>query len=225
MKINLILPIAAKRFKSTLVLPRSGRHTFGVNRKSLDQFSTPLFAYGAVETALAHIFRASPPVKRGALRGRIKHLAQLGLPGVGRGKGRRVQYSTEHAMQLLVALLIADLGVDPVVIVKLVQAHWKFLLPWIRRATDDEALAGNPVFWTIRPRLMSGAWGNSRHALRTVDWVGAFRRFDYFQKGPDGRPIKRENVSMFLDQDGWLCTRNLSDDVSKLRASLEGPSK
>jgi hypothetical protein len=170
------------------------------------------------------VFGADERVQRGALRGRLKHLGQLGLPGVGRGKGQRIEYSYDQTVQMLIALLFSDIGIDPIVTVRLVKQHWKSLVPWVRRATDDEAKAGNSIFLTLRPRLMSGAWSRPRHPLETVTWIGAFRRFDYFQKDRDGRPIQRENISAPLDHcadEGWLCVRDLTDDLNKLRSNLD----
>jgi hypothetical protein len=121
--------------------------------------------------------------------------------------------------------VIAELGVDPTVIARLVKRHWKTIAPWVRHATDDDAKAGDSVFLTLRPRLMSGPWSELRHALETVPWVGGFRRFDRRLKDKEGRPIQRENVSMFLDrcaEEGWLCCRNLTEDLTRLKASLDG---
>jgi hypothetical protein len=187
-------------------------------------FATPRYRYGAIEEALANIFGLDDGVQRGPLRGRLKRLGQLGLPGVGQGKGQRVLYSYEQTTQLAVALLIAELGVDPTVIARLVKGHWKTIAPWVRRATDDDAKAGDSVFLTLRPRLMSGPWSELRHALETVPWMGGFRRFDRRLKDKEGRPIQRENVSMFLDrcaEKGWLCCRNLTEDLTRLKASLD----
>jgi hypothetical protein len=95
----------------------------------------------------------------------------------------------------------------------------------VSRATDEEATAGNnPVFLTMRPRLMTGTWNKSGHPLEPAAWIGAFRRFDYRLKDKKGRPIQRENAVMFLDrcaEEGWLCVRNLTDDLTRLQASLD----
>ena len=179
--------------------------------------ATPRYRYRAVEAALAAVFGLDRGLQRGPLRGRLKRLGQLGLPGVGQGKGRHVLYSYEQATQLAVALVIAELGIDPVITAKLIKGHWEAIALWVRRADDDEAKAGNPVFLTLRPRLMTGPWSEPGHALETAPWVGGFRRFDYRLKDQEGRPVQRENVSMFLDrcaEDGWLCCRNLTEDLN-----------
>jgi hypothetical protein len=72
---------------------------------------------------------------------------------------------------------------------------------------------------------MSGAWSQPRRQLETVKWVGAFRRFS--KKLPAAARSNARN-SDSLDRcadEGWLCVRNLTDDLSKLQASLEGSNK
>ena len=56
---------------------------------------------------------------------------------------------------------MAEVGVDPDLIVRIVKTRWEYLAPWVRRATDSEA-AENPVFLGLRPRLMSGAWAGGK---------------------------------------------------------------
>src|SRR6516164_172564 len=150
-----------------------------MNRTESQEFVTTRYPYGVLERALGEVFRASEKVQRSTLRGRLKRLATLGLPGVGRGKGQRILYSREQSAQLLVALLMAELGIDPTVIVRLVKEHWKTITVWVHRATDDEAkgnpndeVEGNPIYFTLRPRLMSGPWADPKHPLETVTWIG-----------------------------------------------------
>lgn len=180
-------------------------------------------SYAVVETSLATIFGASPDIQRGALRARLKHFQRLGLPGIKSGKGTRVAYTYDLTCKWLIGLLMAEVGVDPIIIVQVVKARWEFLEMWIRRATDQSA-ADNPVFLTLRPRLMSGAWTGGKSNPATLEWIGAFRRYDYHHlKDHDGRPIQRENIAMMLDQEGdWLCARNLTETLTKLQTALKG---
>jgi hypothetical protein len=190
-----------------------------MDRKVSYRFETPRYPYARVEGALAAVFNVDAD-RLGSLRGRLKHLNQLGLPGLKAGKGARIHYSDEQASQWLVALLVAELGIDPTVIVKLIKAHWENQIRhWVQQATDNKSKAGNHIFLTLRPRLMSAAWAKDKHPLDTVPWVGGFRRRD--AKG-------HENIGMFLDrcsEEGWLCTRNLTDDVSRLQDYLDAGEK
>lgn len=171
------------------------------------------FDYAEVEIALAAALDVSEEVQRGPFRARLKHFQRLGLPGIKVGKGARVAYSEEHVAQLLVGLFLSEAGIDPTAAIAVIKQHWKFLALWVKRATDDEAAAGNPVYLSLRPRLMGGV---------TAEWLGGFRRFDHHVKDKTGRPIKRDNVAMMLERGdaGWLCVRNLSAALIKLRAAL-----
>jgi hypothetical protein len=185
------------------------------------KFETPRYTYGEVEGALAALLGPDAQRRQIALRGRLKHFQQLGLPGLEAGKGARVRYSQEQVTQWLLALLMTELGIDPTVVIELIQRYWKTISPWVRQATDKQSRAGNPIFLTLRPRLMTGPWGEPKHPLETIGRFGKFRRYDY------KLPIRRENVEMFLDhpEDGWLCTRNLTDDLIRLQTHLDRAEK
>ena len=102
-------------------------------------------------------------------------------------------YTRIQANEWMLALLLAELGVDPIVIVKSIQRERKKLHEWIREATDDEALGGNEVFLTTRPALMSGAWASKDSAgilrfekFRRHDWALKIPRHDSHPH-PSGR--------------------------------------
>ena len=194
-----------------------------MDRIKQQEFVRPRYPYARVEAALAVVFGVGAATQRGALRGRLKHLQRLGLPGLMAGKGTRVLYSHEQVCQWLVALLISELGTDPTVTVKLVQRQWPTLERRIRQARDSDALAGNPMLLVMQPRIMTAAW-DIKDA--SPIWVDAMRRLDHHLKDRDGRPIPRENVSVLLDRDPdeWNCTRNLTDALGKLEAALHTES-
>jgi hypothetical protein len=151
------------------------------------------FTYGQVEGALGALFRV-PASAQGSFRGRIRHLQRIGLVDVAPGKGRRISYTYVQTNEWMLALLLAELGVDPIVIVKSLQRERKRLHGWIKEATDAEAVGGNEVFLAARPALMSGAWASKDSAgiLR----FAKFRRRDLALKiarhgsypAPSGQP-------------------------------------
>ena len=157
------------------------------------------YTYAQVEGALGALFRV-PASAQGSFRGRIRHLQRIGLVDVAPGKGRRISYTHVQANEWMLALLLAELGVDPIVIVKSLQRERKRLHGWIKEATDDEALGGNDVFLAARPALMSGAWASKDSAgiLR----FAKFRRRDSALKiarhdshpAPSGRPTLNPTV-------------------------------
>jgi hypothetical protein len=194
-----------------------------------NQFALPRYSYGVVERALASVFHADDDkVREGAFRGRLKHFGRLGLPGTGTGKGARILYSHEQIGQLLVALHMSEVGVEPTVTVKMIEQHRKELARWIAQARDAEALAdpkGNHVFLTLQPRLMSGVWtGPGKSVFRTIPKIGMFRRFDFHLKDADDRPIRRENIAHSLDElHGVFCCVDLTVELGKLEEGLQPP--
>jgi hypothetical protein len=172
------------------------------------------YPYAAVEAALAGIFGADPDVQRGAFRARLKHFQRLGLPGIESGKGTRISYSYEIACQWLVGLLMAEVGVDPILIVKIIKTRWEYLGPRVKRATDSDA-AENPWFLGLYPRLMSGSWAGGKSDPETLKWITMFQRYNRKLK------VEREEISTALDRGGWLCVRNLTEALTKLQAALQ----
>jgi hypothetical protein len=85
----------------------------------------------------------------------------------------------------------------------------------IKQAMDAEATADkdpNPVFFTVRPKLMSKSY---------PEWIGKFRRYDdpRFRRDPRFRQL---GVVTMLDYDdsNWLCARNLTVAMQKLHKAL-----
>jgi hypothetical protein len=165
----------------------------GTARKQATRYS-----YAQVERALGTLFGA-PASAQGSFRGRVRHFQRIGLVEVTPGKGRRIPYTRLQAAEWMVALVLAELGVDPIVIVKSIQQERTQLREWIAEATDTEALGGNEVFLAARPALMSGAWA-SKHAASVLRF-GKFRRGDWALKSrrlspppPSGRPPLKPTV-------------------------------
>ena len=94
-----------------------------MDRKERYDFGTEHYAYGEIERALGTTLGADEKAQKGALRGRLKRIATLGLPPTSPGKGARRLYSRDEALQLLLALLMADAGIDPVLIVPAIKLY------------------------------------------------------------------------------------------------------
>ena len=188
------------------------------------------WAYGDIERAIGEVLGADPETQAGALRGRLKHLSGLGILGQsGPGKGARRRYSRDEANKLLVAMLVEDCGLDPIVVVKAVNNTWPKLERNVRQAMDDEALSGNPMLLTLRLEQIGGPW-RTKDPLAAVPWIGVNRRIDtraktMYQK----RGFKDESdllVSLFdRDEPGWLAVRNLTAAMSLLYRAIRSGGK
>jgi hypothetical protein len=117
-------------------------------------------SYSMVETVLAKVFAAGAAAQKGALRGRIKHLQRLGLtvkaPGV-----RKIAYTSGQIYELGFCLQLEQLGVDPTLAVKLLQAHRDYVLNAYRKA--EEALQkGEDYFFWLGTEFMSARWSKKK---------------------------------------------------------------
>jgi hypothetical protein len=193
-----------------------------MDRKEQDDFGTGRYVYGEIERALGQTLGADAAAQKGALRGRLKRLSTLGLPPGGPGKGSRRLYSTDESLQLLLALLLADLGIDPTLIVPKIATVWSHLKHRIRAA--GSAPANNPMMLTVRLCEVSAPWnGKGKEPL----WIGVVPRFDersraYARK--HGFRDESDNVATVMrwDESDWFCVRNLTAEVVKMQAALHG---
>jgi hypothetical protein len=179
-----------------------------MDRKTRYDFAKPQHPYGAVETALAEVFDVKRAAGKAKVRAHVKHLQRLGLGG-GAGKGARVRYTLAQASQWLLAMLMNEVDVDPVISVQTIQKAWPQLERWFERALDNESRAGDPVWLILRPEPMTG-WANQG----SVEWIGAFR-----WKNPRSKELPYTLLTQANDEE-WLCTRNLSVVMLKFVRAL-----
>jgi hypothetical protein len=167
------------------------------------------FAFGAVERALTRVLRIDAH-QHGAFRGRLKHLQRLGLPALEPGKGKRIGYTRELVLQWLIALLLAQLGIDPVLIVQAIKRDWKAVLaPACADALTRSAQEGNHVYLQLRPRLLTHAgMANAGFEFAT------FRRFSTAGTGRDHLPDEEEKP--YEGVRTWFCVVDLTPFVSQL---------
>ena len=200
----------------------------GMDRKASSHFVDGRYPYGAIERSLGAVFGADTATQRGALRGRLKRLSTLGLPEVSPGKGTRRQYSFEQACQLLIALLMEDAGLDPIVVARAVKNAWPELAEKVEAA--ETAPDQNPHMVALRLRVMSGPWTTrNRLTARASIYVMPVwnERLRNAKKGiEDGETnnlmhmMKRES-----DLSTWVAGQYLTPRLRKLRAALVGLSE
>jgi hypothetical protein len=145
-----------------------------------------MFTYAEAEKLLGRLYYVPDErALRGAFRARLKHLKRLGVPlDSSPGKGVKVAYEAEHLYQWAFCLELAEFGLDPTIIVKLLKANWKTMIfkefqkaeqMWRRAIKDDPELKFEWVppsiaareytddyfffFLALHPmRLMSSTW-------------------------------------------------------------------
>jgi hypothetical protein len=179
-----------------------------MNRKVLHKTGEATFTYGELERAMASVF-AIPPAGNGALRARLKHLARLGM-GLETGKGTRAQYTRDLCAQLLIALLLAEVGIDPAIAVQTIKTNWKTLAPSVQEATDGAAQRGNPIYLELQLRVMSSALKGGPSLQ-----IFPFRRFATV--GPNRDEVSSKVID---DSDHVTCLINLSGRLFQLKNFL-----
>jgi len=172
-------------------------HVAGMNRTKLHGTERPL-AFGQLEKGFVRILWIDESQK-GAFRGKLKHLQKLGLPGGQHGKGRRIAYTREVAFQLLIALLISELGIDPVLVVQAVKENWKTIFVPAVEAAIARGQAVNPVYLVVRPKLMSGG------GLQ----ISTFRRYPY-PGAADDKNLREAFDTPVTGAQTWFCAIDLT---------------
>jgi hypothetical protein len=187
----------------------------------------------------------------GSLRGRLKRLASLGIPGSGTGKGSRRVYTWEEATQLAVALLLEDANQDPVVTAAALKNVWPQLAPRVMAAI--EAPADNPVLLIVLElEAIAGPW-RTGNPLAGVPWIAITQRIDerakaqritmyrkHFKQAISTDPNvlglidalathEANEVTRILNRDqpqrGWFFVRDLTDRLNVFKTALEQKAK
>jgi hypothetical protein len=130
------------------------------------------FDYADVEAALAKLY-AAEHVQETTFRARLKNFKRLGLPSRRPGKGTRLRYMmASDILQLVVACEFAELGVDPQLIVDIVQQDWKRQGPirqaieFVQRFGMDPGDAGDDFYIAVRTNFMSWMWQPAAPTLK-----------------------------------------------------------
>jgi hypothetical protein len=123
--------------------------------------ATATLGYARVESILARVFDAED-AQRGAFRGRLKHFRKLGIPAENPGKGSRLQYSASDLFQLLIALELSEFNIDPNLIVKIVQDHWKGRKGFYVAIQNAQLQPNEDYLAFLSVRFMSASLGQRR---------------------------------------------------------------
>jgi hypothetical protein len=171
-----------------------------------DRLAEPQFGYGEVEDGLA-VALDIEGAWRTLFRSRIKHFQRLGIngPGVRPGRGASFKYSFEQAARLAIVFLLADVGLDPLLSVQLIDKFWESdLRRRIQRAIEPGTRDGEvPWFLTLRLAAMRGPW-TRQSAVAEID---AYRVNQH--RSPPSKE-EREAVKAQLPKEGyeeWLAHR------------------
>jgi hypothetical protein len=170
------------------------------------------YTYAEVETAVAAALDARAH-QRGALRGRLKHFQRLGLLDLKAKKGQRVEYNCAQAAQWLIALVLAETGMDPTLIVATLKQSWKRIASEIEQATSRDAESGRfTSYLCLSPRVLSAAFEQKPSAATLY----------VIQLMPQTPGLASNELLDLIasHKDTWFCSFNLTRLLIRLRNNL-----
>ena len=113
--------------------------------------------YAQVEGTLARLHGAKGEPQRKAFRGRLKHLKRLGIPrGSSPGRGKKILYTNEQVYEWALCLELAEFGLDPTLIVKILDNHWNEIFHYFGAIEAREF--SHELFLVVQPSFMESAW-------------------------------------------------------------------
>jgi hypothetical protein len=177
-----------------------------MNGRDLERIALPTYSYSyaEVETALAVALDVRAKHQRGALRGRLKHFQRLGLIDLKAKKGQRVDYTYAQAAQWLIALLMAETGLDPTLIVTSLRQNWKQIVSAVEQATSTDARSGEYAYLCLWPRVMSATFEEQQRAAVSIDVLF----------------IRRLSEQVASNPDRWFSAINITRALHRLQTAL-----
>ena len=135
--------------------------------------STETFAYGVVEAALARLFEVNPKDQRGWFKARLQNYRRLRLTPAEPGKGKKVSYTFDDAVEWAIALEMAYSRIDPTLAVAVIQANRAALRDFSALALKASRKE-DEIFVTVRLQRISD--------LPVLNYVAlsGFRSFGYW---------------------------------------------
>jgi hypothetical protein len=186
--------------------------TGAANEETPRRWKNQMLTYGEAEAALAAIYKATGKAQAGAFRGRLKHLKRLGIPlGVNPGRGSKILYGESELYQWCFCLELAEFGIDPSMIVKIVKRYWKsHYFNSFKEISED--LKAPDIYFCFVPEFLSATWGPAREFRGLEGTIGFFQRGKDIDALLDKISKNGQRLSLF----------NISDRLRALDKALLG---
>lgn len=112
-------------------------------------------SYREVMGVLGKFYSLPEDVIQNQLRGRVQNFQKLGIPiGLQVGKGKRIDYGRNEIYQLVLCLELAELGLLPAFIAKIIKETWEKAYWQIIKGV----LKGDKFMIYYKLNLMSAGW-------------------------------------------------------------------
>jgi len=176
------------------------------------KFDTPAYTYNEAEGVLGRAFGFGLVHQRGVLRQRIKHLQRLGLVELNLGKKKRAEYSHSQIALWMLALVLAETGLDPTLVVNTLKKNWRNIVGEIELATSHEAQSGRPYYLCLWPRVLSAPIVQKPALSIAVMQIAPLNPFT------PGFDELRHLVG--ASPDNWFCIHNITRICTRLENAL-----
>jgi hypothetical protein len=181
----------------------------------LPSFTSPSYAYAEAEGALGYAFGFGLVHQRGTIRSRLKHFQRCGLIDLNLGGKRKAKYSRAQIAQWLLALILAETGADPVVIVAALRTSWRRIAGTLELVTSDEARSRSPYYLVAWPRVISGPVAQKPALTLEVLQLPSPNPF-----APMTEQLRQLRELVAGNSDDWVSVYNLTRIVSRLEIAL-----
>ena len=175
-------------------------------------FTSPTYSYAEAESALGAAIGFGLVHQRSIIKLRLKHLQRLNLIELNLGKKQRAKYSRAQIAQWMLALVLAEMGLDPSLVVTTLKNNWRNIVGTIERATSYEARSGQPYYLCLYPRVLS-APVVQKPAL-------SIEIFQIQQPSPFTPGYDQLRQLVAANRDGWFCIHDITRPLSRLENAL-----
>jgi hypothetical protein len=189
-------------------------------REGIVRPEAPPLGYARVEAALARIYRAED-VQQTTFRARLKHLRKLGVPSQNPGKGAPLAYSMQDVFRLMVCLELAEFGIAPALVVKIVKRHWAGKGYFPQAIQNAQLFPGNDFLAVIQTDFMSWPWNRKKFKQ---DDTGIFFSSGMLDPVQIAFPKESDAAVIFKDlreAGRRACVFNLSARIRALKKALK----
>jgi hypothetical protein len=152
--------------------------------------------YAEAEATLAELHGVTGDVQQRAFRARLKHLKRLGIPaGINPGRGAKIYYKDEQLYEWAFCLELAEFGIDPAAIVRLMEQNFKTDI--LQKIAECRIGQHDPddLYFVAAPSLMSASW-QDRETL-PYEWLKRSRAERWFYGF--GRSRERTRRAIFIN--------------------------
>jgi hypothetical protein len=148
-------------------------------------------------------------------------LRKLGIPARNPGKGARLQHSASDLFQLLVALELSEVNIDPNLIVKILQDHWMGRKGFYAAIQNAQWRSNEDCLAFLSVRFMSASLGQ-RRVMQSATAIPSVPRLIRSNPGITGPAVSAAPITLrrCRTPGEGFCVFNLSARIRAVNEAL-----